>query len=117
MGYVSRKECLCDDTEDESSKFTVQLSRRGLVHPPKDVFDLAQYLYSYYEKVSNKSCTNRLLEVFRLIQETLHCSYSDSVLQRFANCFSRCFAKRKTEEIRIDKQQKNLVKRRNRERI
>ena len=42
-GYVSRKECLCDDTEskqsleDESCEFTVQLSRGGLVHPPKDV--------------------------------------------------------------------------------
>ena len=28
------------------------------------VAKVAQYLYSYYEKVSSKSCTNRLLEAF-----------------------------------------------------
>ena len=66
--------------------------------------------------VSDKSCTNRLLEAFRLIQETLHCSYSDLVLRRFVNCFSKGFAKKKTEEIKVDKQQRNVVKRRRLER-
>ena len=46
--------------KDESC-VTVQLSREGLVHPLKDMFDLTQYLYSYYGMASTKSCTNKLL--------------------------------------------------------
>ena len=69
-----------------------------LVHPPNGVFDLAHYLYSYYEKVSNKSCTNRLLEAFRLIQETLHCSYSDSVIRGLRIVFQRVSQNRKLKK-------------------
>ena len=98
-------------TRVASCGFTVQLSRGGLIHPSKDMFDLAQYLYSYYEQISNKSCTNRLMEAFRLIQETIYCSYTDSVLRRFANSFSKGFARKKTTEINIDKQQRSAVKR------
>ena len=94
-GYVSRKEGFVDSNgsmeplSDKGCEFTVQLSRGGLAHPSKDMFDLAQCLYSYYEKVCNKSCTKRLLVAFRLLQETIQCSYSDSVLRRFVNTFSK----------------------------
>ena len=115
-GYVSRKGGFVDNKEsmeplsDKGCEFTVQLSRGGLVHPSKDMFDLAQCLYSYYEKVCNKSCTKRLLVAFRLLQETIQCSYSDSVLRRFVNTFSKGFAKKRTEEIQSSKQ-KNTIKR------
>ena len=52
LNYVSKQKGICDDTDskqpldDKSCKFTVQLSRGGLVHPSKDMFDLAQYLTS-----------------------------------------------------------------------
>ena len=114
-GYVARKENLGgDETEttmplkQKSCEFTVQLSRGGLIHPSKDLFDLSTCLYTYYEKVPNKSCSNRLLEAFKLIQETVHCSYTDSVLRRFANTFSKGFAKKKTEQVNKSKQLRNM---------
>ena len=38
------------------------------------------------------------------------------ILQRFANCFSNGFRKQQTEKIKLDKSQKNLVKRNRMER-
>ena len=72
------------------------------------MFDLSKCLYTYYEKVANKSCSKRPLETYKLIEETGHCSYTDSVLRRFANTFSKGFAKKKSEQVNRSKQLRNI---------
>ena len=74
----------------KESEFTQLVSRGQLSHPSADLFDLSQYLFSYYKSAHVKSCANRLIVAFQEISEVFASyEYEKSVFRRFANCFSK----------------------------
>ena len=93
----------------KESEFTQLVSRGQLSHPSADLFDLSQYLFSYYKSAHVKSCANRLIVAFQEISEVFASyEYEKSVFRRFANCFSKGYAVQSTEGIkRQKKDQKN----------
>ena len=59
--YVACQEGITCSTENTSdlpeSEFTEKLSRGKLSFPPNDLYDLSQYLYSFFKLRKNKCCT------------------------------------------------------------
>lgn len=107
-GYVSHKEGL-DSTNnislinEKASEFTSMVSRGKLAHPSDELFDLSQYLFSYYKSVPDKCCAKRLVKAFQEICEVAFLDFELSVLQRFANSFSKGFALHSSDTIKIGK--------------
>ena len=123
-GYVAKKDNIIveDDihTERENpvSAFLSVVSRGKLHHPREDLFDLSMYLFCHYKCV-DKTCIKRLLKGFTEIYNLTGFNVEGKqtkILQRFANCFSNGSRKQQTEKIKLDKSQKNLVKRKRMER-
>ena len=59
-GYVARKENLstCHTSPNlPESEFTDLVSRGNLVHPPGELYDLSQYLLSFFKTYQRKCCT------------------------------------------------------------
>ena len=65
----------------KESEFTQLVSRGKLSHPSAELFDLSQYLFSYYKSVPVKSCADRLIVAFQEIGEVFASyEYEKSVL-------------------------------------
>ena len=104
--------------ESRISEFLNFVSRGKLHHPREDLFDLSMYLFCYY-KCADKTCIKKLLKGFMEIYNLTGFNFEGKqtkILQRFANCFSNGFRKQQAEKIKLDKSQKNLVKRKRMER-
>ena len=115
-GYICQKENL--ETGDAptidlpESEFTQYVSRGKLCHPPRDLYDLSLYLYSFYSSISDRTCLKRILVAFNLIYESSHCEFQNisSILRRYLNTFTKGFVKKETEKIKIDKKELNADK-------
>ena len=118
-GYVASKSGIglnAPETSNqfEPSEFTLKVSRGLLKHPTEELFELSMVLFTYYKNVEDNSCCNVLLKAFHLIYESSHC-YLDNpaeVLRRFVNCFSKGYSIKKSEEIKLDKQNRKKRKER-----
>ena len=118
MIYIQKDNIIVEDDihterENPESEFLNFVSRGKLHHPRAELFDLSMYLFCYCKCV-NKTCIKRLLKGFTEIYNLTGFNFavfSFAFLQRFANCFSNGFRKQQTEEIKLDKSQKSLVKR------
>ena len=116
-GYVAHKEksMIMDTKEIENnsnSEFTKMVSRGKLDFPKEELFDLSLYLYSYYKSTENKTCTTRLLKAFERIHDFTRYEITNymSVLRRFANCFSKAFAIKRSDNIKGKEKLKNVKK-------
>ena len=71
-------------------------------------------LYVYYKEVDDKSCSNKLLKAFDQIYEAAQYNFEkpEEILRRFVNCFSKGFSNMKTEQIKVDKQNRKKKKER-----
>ena len=78
------------------------------------MFELGLYLYSFYVKVDDKTCVNKLLRAFREIYEVTYYNFTnvDSILRRFVNCFSKGFAKKESDTLQASKQEKSIKRQR-----
>ena len=123
-GYVAKKDNiiveddLFSDSETPESEFLYLVSRGKLTQPREDLFDLSMYLYCYY-KSAEKNCVKRLVKGFTEIYNLTGFDFEgkqSKVLQRFANTFSNGFRKQQTENIKLEKFQKSLLKRKRMER-
>ena len=90
----------------EASEFTQKVSRGFLKHPTDELYELAMVLFSYYKNVVDNSCCSLLLKAFHLIYESSPCHLDNpaEVLRCFVKCFLRDTRLKKTEEIKVDKQ-------------
>ena len=117
-GYVCKKEEIDQASDmvlapnDSAAEFVSELSRGGLTHPPAELYNLSLCLFKYFSDTPNKKCRNRLIKAFLLIQECCGYEYSNSVLKRFANTFCAGHVRKTCDAIKIEKQEKNKVKRR-----
>ena len=93
-----------DVTFIKESEFVNLVSRGKLAYPNEELFDLSLYLYSYYKSVEDKRCVNKIISAFhKILQFTQYeMDNSNSVLRRFANCFSKAFALKVTDKIKVD---------------
>ena len=64
--------------EKRESEFTEKLSRGKLSFPPNDLYDLSQYMYSFFKLRKNKCCTKIYLEAFHEIYQFTTCDYSNA---------------------------------------
>ena len=98
----------------KASEFTQKVSRGLLKHPTEELYELAMVLFSYYKNVVDNSCCRLLLKAFHLIYESSPCHLDNpaEVLRRFVNCFSKGYSIEKTEEIKVDKQNRKKRKER-----
>ena len=102
-GLLSSENVLTESIKE--SEFT------QLVSWGKLLFNLSQYLFSYYKCVPVKSCADRLIVAFQEIGEVFASyEYEKSFLWRFTNCFSNGYIRstvhRRTEETKMN--QKNI---------
>ena len=117
-GYVARQEGITCSTENTSdlpeSEFTEKISRGKLSFPANDLYDLSQYLYSFFKLRKNKCCTKIYLEAFQEIYRFTTCDYSNvnSICRRFVNCFFKAFTKKENDKIRAAKDKKAIKRRR-----
>ena len=78
-GLLSSENVLTESIKE--SEFTQLVSRGKLSHPSAELFDLSQYLFSYYKSVPVKSCADRLIVAFQEIGEVFASyEYEKSVL-------------------------------------
>ena len=76
------------------------------------------YLYCYY-KSAEKNCVKKLVKGFTEIYNLTGFDFAgkqSKVLQRLANTSSNGFRKQQTENIKLEKSQKSLLKRKRMER-
>ena len=121
-GYVSQKEDLPgpdipDDIHLLESEFTVELSRGKLRIPSTELYELAQYYYSFFKARSKKCCTKIFLEAFDMIQQFTLYDLPDvnRINRRFLNCFFKAFVKKENEIARqkkVEMKDKRNTKRR-----
>ena len=115
-GYVAHKEKSNmrsgDIPTNKDSEFTIMVSRGKLDHPNEQLFDLTLYLYAYYDLVSDKRCSTRLLVAFEHIYDYTNYQIKNhiSVLRRLTNCFGKASAKQ-ASEIRIKENKQRNIKR------
>ena len=116
-GYISMKTNMgleAPEINSTVSEFTNKVSRGALKHPPEELYDLGLRLYTYYKNVELKSCSTRLVKAFTAIFECSFCFLDDAIVQevmrRFVNCFSKGYARMRTEEIKIDKNNRKKKK-------
>ena len=107
-GYVTFKEILvgADVIEhSDESEFTELVSRGKLKHPPIDLYDLSQYLYSFFKTRKPKYCSKIFFQAFQYIYESSGYEFPnvESILKRFINCFFKGYAKDETDRIRAEK--------------
>ena len=92
----------------EASEFTELVSRGKLRHPPHALFDLSQYIYTFFKTRPNKCCTKIFLEAYRYIYESTGYEFKDieKILVRFNNCFFKGYAKNESDKIVSEKNNK-----------
>ena len=114
-GYVTFKENLEGQKSEHSdeSEFTELVSRGKLKHPPIDLYDLSQYLYSFFTIRKPKCCSKIIFQSFQYIYESSGYEFPNvvSILKRFINCFFKGYAKDETDRIRADKCKNDRKKR------
>ena len=115
-GYVASKEkrgiqYLVDECKD--SEFTLEVSRGKLSHPPKELFDLSLYYYTFFKGRTQKCCNKVFLEASTLIYESSSYEFDTiyPINRRFTNCFFKAFVVTETDKLVKEKDQKNLKKR------
>ena len=76
------------------------VSHGNLDYPAEELFDLWLYLYSMNPKLIK--VVNKILVAFQKILEftQYEIANSNSVLRRFANCFSKAFASKITDAVK-----------------
>ena len=67
--------------------------------------------------MKNKNCTTKVLVIFDSLWESCYCDQLDTdnkarILRRFAKCFAKGFVKQITDKQTIEKEKKNIKKRR-----
>ena len=107
-GYVAEKHNIGLDAPEShffESEFTSNVSRGRLKHPTAELFELAMSLFVFYKNVDDNSCANRLMKGFSILYDSSPCEYDDGdhILTRFVNCFSKGYSAQKTEQPRVDK--------------
>ena len=118
-GYVASKLNIGLDAPEtqrqfQPSEFTQKVSRGLLKHPTEDLYELAMTLFAYYKNVDDKSCSNILLKAFVLIYESSPC-YLDvptDASRRLVNCFAKGYSNQRSEEIKVNKQNRKKRKER-----
>ena len=115
-GYVTFKENLEGAEVIEhsvESEFTELVSRGKLKHSPIDLYDLSQYLYSFFKIRKPKCCSKIIFQAFQYIYESSGYEFPnvESILKRFINCFYKGNAKDETDRIRADKCKNDRKKR------
>ena len=87
-GYVTFTENLEGaEVIEHVSEFTELVSRGKLKHPPIDVYDLSQYLYSFFKIRKPKCCSKIVFQAFQYIYESSGYEFPnvESILKRFIN--------------------------------
>ena len=101
--------CSTENTSDlPESEFTEKLSRGKLSFPPNDLYDLSQYMYSFFKLRKKKGCTKIYLEAFQEIYQFTTCDYSNSnsICRRFVNCFLRHSQRKRTTRSKLQRTKK-----------
>ena len=114
-GYIAKKHDLRNNQDevnvsiDSSSEYTKQLSRGELALPTDELFNLTCVLFCYYKNV-DKNCINHVLSGFKEIYELCFLDYEsgEKILRRLINCFSKAFARDKSDKL---KKEQNTIKR------
>ena len=87
-GYVTFKENL-EGAEviehSDESELTELVSREKLKHPPIDLYDLSQYLYSFFKIRKPKCCSKIFFQAFQYIHESSGYEFPnvESILKQF----------------------------------
>ena len=117
-GYITRKEGLHDSSYDyderlPESEFSKLLSRGKLSYTPAELYDLAQYLLSYFKMKAPKCCNTVFLQAFKLTYESTGYEFDDidKIIHRFVNCFFKTFAKNESEKLKAENDKRNIKKR------
>ena len=96
------------------SEFTELVSRGKLMHPPSDLYDLSQYLLSFFKNRERKCCTDLFMKSFFTIYNMTDYDFPNikGILRRYVNCFFKAYANKETEKIALEKDVRQTKKRR-----
>ena len=86
---------------------------QDISHPPIDLHDLSQYLYSFFKIRKPKCCSKIIFQEFQYIYESSGHEFPnvESILKQFITCFFKGYAKDETDRIRADECKKHRKKR------
>ena len=116
-GYVAFKEGYSVDIPEiqgDDTEFLENVSRGKLSHPPSELYDLSQYLYSFFKTHEKKCCSKLFLDAYQMIYERTDVEFENisSILRRFNNCFFKAFAKDINDQQKRFKDSKKVKERR-----
>ena len=96
------------------SEFTNLVSRGKLVHPPAELYDLSQYLLSFFKTCERKCCTKLFLKAFNMIYAMTEYNFPniESIIRRYINCFFKAYVNKENEKIAVEKDIRQTKKRR-----
>ena len=116
-GYVAFMEGYAVDIPEiqgDDSEFLENVSRGKLSHPPSELYDLSQYLFSFFKTREKKCCSKLYLDAYQTIYDTTGVEFENisSILRRFNNCFFKAFAKDINDQEKRSKDDKKVKQRR-----
>ena len=122
-GYVAFKEgCAAVDVQEidgDDSEFLNRVSRGRLAHPPVELYDLSQYLFSFFKCRETKCCSKSFLEGYKMIYDTSVSKFDNIlsilrrfILRRFNNCFFKAFASDVNDKLKRSKNENKIKQRR-----
>ena len=116
-GYVAFMEGYAVDIPEiqgDDSEFLENVSRGKLSHPPSELYDLSQYLFSFFKTREKKCCSKLYLDAYQMIYDTTGVEFENisSILRRFNNCFFKAFAKDINDQEKRSKDDKKVKQRR-----
>ena len=114
-GYVTRKDFGKNVLPDSNAtdyvndcEFLQLVNRRELSLPLQSIYELALYCYCYFKLIDDKTCATKVIRGFHEIYDMLGFEIDnlESVLSRFANCFSKAYSNKETDMIKRKKNEK-----------
>ena len=101
-----------EEIQGNDSEFLNKVSRGRLGHPPTELDELSQYLFTFFKTRENKCCSKLFLEASEtiIIHEAIQFKFENiiSILRRFGNCFFKAFSCDLNDKLKRTKDEKKI---------